>query len=134
MTTTSRIAIVSVLSLVLVAGLATSASAGDDDKRAKKFCTSALNVDLQVGTVPGLTTEDVGAYAADTKKALKKLVKQAPSTDVKKSLKVLVKYYGTIADTGDLNSVEYGATQIAAVDTITEFASTTCVPLLTATT
>ena len=129
----TKAVVVTALTAGLVAGLAASAPAGSD-KKAEKFCKAALEVDLQVGTVPGLTSTNLVEVATETRKGLKKLVKLAPTKNLRKALKVLVKYYGEIAEAGDLNLVEYGEAQQAAVATLTEYAGTTCVPLLTAST
>jgi hypothetical protein len=117
-----------VVSAGLVAAYAASATASSDDTRVKKFCNKALQVDLQVGTVPGLTSSNLTELATDTKKGFNKLVKLAPTKPVRK---VLVKYYAEIAEVGDLEQIEYSAERMAAVETLKGYATTTCTPLLT---
>ena len=127
--------LVAVLTAGLIAGFASSAPAAVADKSVKKFCEKALEVQtLLSGSAVGLTEENAGDYAADVEKGMKKLAKLAPTKKLRKALKIVAKYYGEVADSGDINSGEYGQEQIEALSTVTDYITTTCVPLLTTTT
>src|SRR5687768_11069807 len=122
--------LVAVVTAGLIAGFAATAPAAVSEKSVKKFCKKALAVQTTLARpVETDDVEDVKNYASDAENGLKKLAKLAPTKKLRKAVKTMAKHYGEIEDTGDPSGA-YSDPELDAIETITTYTQTTCVPLV----